>query len=147
MDLRFLYARRKQKLLSLIGKGARFEKDIQLANAIDRPADYVSRMLKAKAAKKAIGEKIARDIEYKLGKPWGWLDETVTGDIDDTLSEIESALLMHFRRLDPDGKTAVSALAEKLAAAAPSKRTKRRDTLSPFQKDRIANPRSSRQSP
>ena len=44
------------------------------ADRIGQPANYVSRMLSNRAGKKNIGEKLARLIEERHGKPVGWLD-------------------------------------------------------------------------
>ena len=72
-----VYKARQARVRELIetehgGSQARF------ADAIGRPANYVSRMLSEKKGHKNIGEELARLIEQRHGKPTGWLDSRET---------------------------------------------------------------------
>lgn len=70
-----IYKIREERLRLLMTE--RFNnRQVQLAAAIDRKPDYISRIL---AGKKHLGEELAREIEKKLKLPERWLDQPVKG--------------------------------------------------------------------
>lgn len=67
-----VYETRRRRLGQLVSE---YGNQSELAKRIDRPANYISRMLSRGKNRKRIGEDIARDIEQRLGKPAYWLDQ------------------------------------------------------------------------
>lgn len=65
---------RQQRLRQLLDEPRFGGKQSVFAEVIGRSPDYVSRMLSHGKNRKRIGEKLAREIEQKVGKPRGWLD-------------------------------------------------------------------------
>lgn len=70
-----IFETRRKRLRALV-KERFHESPTEFGAAIDRPQDYVSRLLSNAAHRKNLGEKLARHIEHELALPVGWLDET-----------------------------------------------------------------------
>lgn len=69
-----VFETRRKRLRALVKD--RFEESpTEFGAAIDRPQDYVSRLLSNGPHRKNLGEKLARHIEARLDLPVGWLDE------------------------------------------------------------------------
>lgn len=71
MDVKAIRRSRLRKLIAERFHGI----NAQLASKIERQPDYVSRLLTEKPRhRRDLGEKLAREIERKVGLPSGWLD-------------------------------------------------------------------------
>jgi len=55
-------------------------RQVDFADRIERPDNYVSRVVSNGENRKGVGERMARHIERRCGKPKGWLDGDVAGD-------------------------------------------------------------------
>lgn len=70
-----IYKIREERLRLLMAE--RFNnRQVQLAAAVDRKPDYISRIL---AGKKRLGEELAREMEKQLKLPDRWLDQALKG--------------------------------------------------------------------
>lgn len=101
-----------------------------LAEAIGREPNYVSRMLSNARHRKGIGEDVARDIEKRLGLPRGWMD----GEARDSIVPIHGAGLSReaaevarkWQRVPEPMRTQLAGFIEALvvAPATPKKRAR-----------------------
>ena len=73
----------------------------KLIDALDEYQSAISSMLKGK---RPIGDKKARQIEEKLGKPKFWLDKVVHNQHLVKLTDDEMHLINYFRLADDAGK-------------------------------------------
>lgn len=77
MDIKAVRRARLRRLIQDRFSGV----NAKLAEKIERQPDYVSRLLTDKPRhRRDLGEKLARDIERKVGLPLGWLDVDESDD-------------------------------------------------------------------
>lgn len=106
---------RRRRLIELLH--AKFGgRQVDLARALGRPANYISRCLSTNAAhRKPIGEKFARHVEATLGLPDYWMDEGTMGAVDKETMD----LALRLESLTPAQRSAVEALLQAFGSSDP----------------------------
>lgn len=106
---------RRRRLIELLN--ARYGgRQVDLARALSRPANYISRCLSDNNAnRKPIGEKFARYVETTLGLPQYWMDEGTMGTVDQETID----LALRLEALTPAQRSAIEAMLQAFNAPDP----------------------------